>query len=152
MNSTTSCQVSSPTMASLLSIVAVFETSLHVSFRVLAALKYQNTINKATLKSPHWLSELQASAPIDGYAMKNGEFTVSLPKDDRIKEDLRVMVKFQQRYQMRHGIWRNPFQRLGFRSSEHPQNSAPFSSSILGAEFPCRPVAFLPRNRTHRAG
>jgi hypothetical protein len=25
---------------------------LHVSFRVLAASKYQNTINKATLKSP----------------------------------------------------------------------------------------------------
>ena len=49
---------------------------------------------------------------------------------------------------MRHGIWRNPFHRLGFRSSEHPQNSAPFSSSILGAEFPCCPVAFLPRNRT----
>jgi hypothetical protein len=66
---------------------------LHVGFRVLAATKYQNTINKATLKSPHWLSELQASAPIDGYAMKNGEFTVSLPKDDRIKEDLRVILE-----------------------------------------------------------
>jgi hypothetical protein len=66
---------------------------LHVSFRVLAASKYQNTIKKVTLKSPHWLSELQASAPIDGYAMKNGEFTVSLPKDDRIKEDLRVILE-----------------------------------------------------------
>jgi hypothetical protein len=66
---------------------------LHVSFRVLAASKYQNKMNKATLKNPQWLSELQASAPIDGYAMKNGEFTVSLPKDDRIKEDLRVILE-----------------------------------------------------------
>jgi Acetyltransferase (GNAT) domain len=41
-----------------------------------------------------------------------------------------TMVKFQQRYQMRHGIRRNPFHRLGFRSSEHPQNSAPFSSQF----------------------
>jgi hypothetical protein len=66
---------------------------LHVSFRVLAASKYRNEINKVTLKNPHWLAELQTSAPIDGYAMKNGEFTVSLPKDDRIKEDLRVILE-----------------------------------------------------------
>jgi hypothetical protein len=25
--------------------------------------------------------------------MKNGEFTVSLPKDDRLKEDLRVILE-----------------------------------------------------------
>jgi len=70
----------------------------------------------------------------------------------RRKAGLPYSVKFQQRYQMRHGIWPNPFHRLGFRSSEDPQNSAPFSSSILGAKFPCCPVAILPRNLTHRAG
>jgi hypothetical protein len=66
---------------------------LHVSFQVLAASKYRDKINKATLKSPPWLSELQTSAPFDGYAMENGEFTVALPKDDRIKEDLRVILE-----------------------------------------------------------
>ena len=66
---------------------------LHVSFRSLAASKYQDEIKKATLKSPSWLADLQTSAPLDGYAMKNGEFTVALPKDDRIKENLRVILE-----------------------------------------------------------
>ena len=66
---------------------------LHVSFRVLAASKYGDKINKATLKGPPWLSELQTSAPFDGYTMEDGEFTVSLPKDERIKEDLRVTIE-----------------------------------------------------------
>jgi hypothetical protein len=66
---------------------------LHVSFRVLAASKYRNKNNRATLKSPDWLSELQTSAPIDGYSMENGEFTASLPQDDRIKVDLRVTLE-----------------------------------------------------------
>jgi hypothetical protein len=65
---------------------------LHVSFRVLAASEYHDKIKKATLKSPPWLAELQTSAPLDGYAMENGEFTVALPKDDRIKQDLRVIL------------------------------------------------------------
>ena len=65
---------------------------LHVSFRILAASKYHDKIKKAILKSPPWLADLQTSAPIDGYAMENGEFTVALPKDDRIKENLRVIL------------------------------------------------------------
>ena len=59
---------------------------LHVSFRILAASKDQDKIKKATLKSPSWLADLQTSAPLDGYAMKNGEFTVALPKDDTIRK------------------------------------------------------------------
>jgi hypothetical protein len=66
---------------------------LHVTFSVSAASKYRNKNTKATLKSPVWLSELQASAPIDGYLMEHGEFTASLPKDDRIKVDLRVTLE-----------------------------------------------------------
>jgi hypothetical protein len=65
---------------------------LHVGFRLLAASKYHDKIKKATLKSPPWLADLQTSAPFDGYAMENGEFTVALPKDDRIKENLRVIL------------------------------------------------------------
>ena len=65
---------------------------LHVSFRILAASKYHDKIKKAILKSPPWLADLQTSAPVDGYAMENGEFTVALPKDDRIKENLRVIL------------------------------------------------------------
>jgi hypothetical protein len=65
---------------------------LHVSFRILAASKYHDKINKAILKSPPWLADLQTTAPLDGYAMENGEFTVALPKDDRIKENLRVIL------------------------------------------------------------
>ena len=65
---------------------------LHVSFRSLADSKYHDKIKKATLKSPPWLADLQISAPFDGYAMENGEFTVALPKDDRIKENLRVIL------------------------------------------------------------
>jgi hypothetical protein len=65
---------------------------LHVSFRILDASKYQDNIKKATLKRPPWLADLQTSAPLDGYAMENGEFTVALPKDDRIKENLRVIL------------------------------------------------------------
>lgn len=65
---------------------------LHVSFRILAASKYHDKIKKATVKSPLWLADLQTSAPVDGYTMENGEFTVALPKDDRINENLRVIL------------------------------------------------------------
>jgi hypothetical protein len=58
----------------------------------LAASKYHDKIKKAILKSPPWLADLQTSAPLDGYVMENGEFTVALPKDDRIKENLRVIL------------------------------------------------------------
>jgi len=66
---------------------------LHVRFRSLAVSKYHDKIKKATLKSPPWLADLQTSAPLDGYAMENGEFTTALPKDDRIKENLRVILE-----------------------------------------------------------
>ena len=65
---------------------------LHVSFRILAASKYHDKIKKAILKSPPWLADLQTSAPLDGYAMENGEFTVALPQDERIKENLPVIL------------------------------------------------------------
>jgi hypothetical protein len=32
-----------------------------------------------------------------------------------------TVVTFQQRYHMRHGVWRNLLHSLGVRSSEHPQ-------------------------------
>jgi hypothetical protein len=70
---------------------------LYVSFRVLADSKYRNKSNKVTLMSPNWLSELQTSAPIDGYLMENGELTVSLPKDERIKENLKVILEVSDR-------------------------------------------------------
>jgi hypothetical protein len=42
------------------------------------------------------------------------------------------MVKFQQRYQTRHGISLIPFDRLDFWTFGYPQNSAPFDPPILG--------------------
>jgi hypothetical protein len=45
-----------------------------------------------------------------------------------------------------------PFDRLDFRTLGYPQNGAPFSLPILGAESLRCPVAFLPRNHTRRAG
>jgi hypothetical protein len=67
--------------------------SLHVSFRVVRYSMYDDQTNKATLKKPAWLSELQPSAPLDGYLMEHGQFTVELAKDDRIKPDLIVTVE-----------------------------------------------------------
>jgi hypothetical protein len=67
--------------------------SLHVSFRVVQRAMYDDQINKAILKKPQWLSELQPSAPPDGYLMEHGQFTVELAKDDRIKQDLGVTIE-----------------------------------------------------------
>ena len=67
--------------------------SLHVSFQVVRSSMYDDQINKATFKKPAWLSELQTSAPIDGYLMENGQFTVELAKDDQIKQDLNVTIE-----------------------------------------------------------
>src|ERR1700674_3297186 len=67
--------------------------SLHVSFRIVGSSIYNDKINKATLKKPAWLTDLQPSAPVDGYLMENGQFTVELAKDDRIKQDLNVTMK-----------------------------------------------------------
>jgi hypothetical protein len=66
---------------------------LHVSFRVLRRFKYQDKVARATLKNPSWLSDLQTSAPLEGYLMEHGEFSASLPKDARITEGLKVTVE-----------------------------------------------------------
>jgi hypothetical protein len=67
--------------------------SLHVSFQIVGSSIYNDKINKATFKKPAWLSDLQPSAPVDGYLMENGQFTVELAKDDRIKQDLNVTIE-----------------------------------------------------------
>jgi hypothetical protein len=67
--------------------------SLNVRFRVQRFSKHQEKVVRATIKSPSWLSDLQASAPLKGYVVEQGEFFASLPKDDRIKEGLKVTVE-----------------------------------------------------------
>jgi hypothetical protein len=67
--------------------------SLHVSFRVVRRSMYEDQIKKATFKSPAWLSDLEPSAPPDGYMMEHGQFTVELAKDDRIRPDLSVTIE-----------------------------------------------------------
>ena len=54
---------------------------------------YEDQIKKATFKSPAWLSDLEPSAPPDGYMMEHGQFTVELAKDDRIRPDLSVTIE-----------------------------------------------------------
>jgi hypothetical protein len=65
---------------------------LNVSFRLLRRFKYQDKVARATFTSPSWLSDLQASAPLDGYLMEHGEFSASLPKDGRITEGVKVTI------------------------------------------------------------
>ena len=65
---------------------------LHVSFRVLRRFKYEDKAATVALKNPAWLSDLQPSAPVDGYPMEHGEFTASLPKDGRVTEGLKVIL------------------------------------------------------------
>jgi len=43
--------------------------SLHVSFRVVRRSTYEDQIKKA-FKSPAWLSDLEPSAPSDGYMIQ----------------------------------------------------------------------------------
>ena len=69
---------------------------LQVSFRVLRRSRARDTRTigyKVTLKSPAWLSQLEPSAPLNGYLMEHGEFTAELAKDERINEDLKVTVE-----------------------------------------------------------
>jgi len=66
---------------------------LNVSFRVLRRFKYQDRVCRVTLKTPSWLSDLQPSAPLEGYVMEHGEFSASLTKDVRITEGLKVTVE-----------------------------------------------------------
>ena len=68
-------------------------TFLQVSFRVLRRSRYQDHGYRVTLKSPAWLSQLEPSAPLSGYLMEHGEFTVELARDERINEDLKVTVE-----------------------------------------------------------
>lgn len=66
---------------------------LNVSFRVLRRFKYQDRVCRVTLKTPSWLSDLQPSAPLEGYVMEHGEFSASLTKGARITEGLKVAVE-----------------------------------------------------------
>ena len=66
---------------------------LQVRFRVLRRSRYRDRGYKVTLKSPAWLSQLEPSAPLNGYLMEHGEFSAELIKDERINEDLKVTVE-----------------------------------------------------------
>ena len=66
---------------------------LNVSFGVLRGFKYQDKVCRDTLNQPSWLSDLQTSAPLEGYVIEHGEFSASRPKDGRITEGLRVTVE-----------------------------------------------------------
>jgi hypothetical protein len=66
---------------------------LNVRFQVLRRSKYQDKIVRATLKNPLWLSDLQPSAPLEGYLMQHGEFSASLSKDTRLTEGLKLTIE-----------------------------------------------------------
>jgi hypothetical protein len=66
---------------------------LQVSFRVLRRSRYRDRGYKVTLKSPAWLSQLEPSAPLNGYLMENGEFSAELAEDERLNEDLKVTIE-----------------------------------------------------------
>jgi hypothetical protein len=66
---------------------------VNVIFRVLRSAEYQGKVCKATIKEPAWLSNLQPSAPLDGYLVEHGEFSASFGKDDRIKTGLEVAIE-----------------------------------------------------------
>ena len=66
---------------------------LQVSFRLLRRTRYEDHGYKVTLKCPAWLSQLEPSAPLNGYLMEHGEFSAELTKDKRINEDLKVTVE-----------------------------------------------------------
>jgi hypothetical protein len=60
---------------------------------VLRRSKYEDKVVRAALKSPQWLSDLQPSAPLEGYVMEHGEFSASLKKDGRITEGLKITIE-----------------------------------------------------------
>ena len=66
---------------------------LNVHFQVLPRSKYQNKVVRATLKNPSWLSDLQSSAPLEGYLMEHGEFSASLLKDGRLTQGLKLTIE-----------------------------------------------------------
>ena len=55
--------------------------------------RYRDHSYKVTLKNPAWLSQLEPSAPLNGYLMEHGEFNAELAKDERINEDLKEPLK-----------------------------------------------------------
>jgi hypothetical protein len=66
---------------------------MNVVFRVLRSAEYQGKVCKATIKEPTWVSNLEPSAPLDGYLVEHGEFSASFAKDDRIKTGLEVTIE-----------------------------------------------------------
>jgi hypothetical protein len=66
---------------------------INVIFCVLRSAEYQGKVCKATIKEPTWVSNLEPSAPLDGYLVEHGEFSASFAKDDRIKTGLEVTIE-----------------------------------------------------------
>ena len=66
---------------------------LHVTFRVVRRSMYDDQIKKAISKSPPGLTSFSLRLRANGYLMEQGQFTVELVKDDRIKQDLGVVVE-----------------------------------------------------------
>ena len=66
---------------------------LNVRFQVLRLSEYQDKVVRATLKNPSWLSDLQSSAPLEGFLMEHGEFSASLPKDNRLTGGLKLTIE-----------------------------------------------------------
>jgi len=66
---------------------------LNVRFRIVRPSEYENKVVMVAFKDPPWLSELEPSAPLNGYVMQQGEFAASLVKDDRIAKGLKVTIE-----------------------------------------------------------
>ena len=62
-------------------------------FRIVRPSEYENKVVMVAFKDPPWLSELEPSAPLNGYVMQQGEFAASLVKDDRIAKGLKVTIE-----------------------------------------------------------
>lgn len=66
---------------------------VNVTFRALRSGVNEGEVCKAIIREPAWLSELQPSAPLDGYLLERGQFSASLGKDDRIVPGLKVTIE-----------------------------------------------------------
>ena len=66
---------------------------VNVIIRAVRSAEYQGKVCKATIKEPTWVSNLEPSAPLDGYLVERGEFSASFAKDDRIKTGLEVTIE-----------------------------------------------------------
>jgi hypothetical protein len=65
---------------------------VNVAFSALRGTEYEGKVCKAVIKEPAWLSNLQPSAPLDGYHMERGKFSASFGKDERITPGLKVTI------------------------------------------------------------